>query len=194
VSKSQQKAQQKIAAISQAALDLFLQQGYAATSMDAVAAQAGVTKQTVYRYYPSKDKLFAAAMAKIRDSEPQPYQFKGGSPETELNHFGRDLLAFHLTPSAMGVYKLILSEGSDERLLQTFTQAGPSRVDQLLTEFLEQHFPGLDDTAFYARMFSSMVLIPRNQLIIRGKGRLSRAQQENHVRRVVSLFLNGLPF
>lgn len=57
-------------------------------------------------------------MEKIRAEEPQNYQFKGGTAERELNHFGRELLAFHLTPSAMGVYKLILREGGDEELMQ----------------------------------------------------------------------------
>jgi TetR/AcrR family transcriptional repressor of mexJK operon len=192
VSKSQRNAQQKQTTIAQAALDLFLQQGYAATSMDAVAARAGVTKQTVYRYYPSKEELFTAVMEEIREHEPAPYQFGGADNETELNNFGRDLLAFHLTPAALGVYKLMLSEGSAESLLEPFMQAGPNRVTGLLTEFLQQRYPDLQDTAFYARLFASMVLVPRNQLIIQGKGRITGAEQEAHVNKVVRLFLNGL--
>jgi TetR/AcrR family transcriptional repressor of mexJK operon len=192
VSRSQQNAEEKQAAIAQAALDLFLQQGYAATSMDAVAAVAGVTKQTVYRYYPSKEQLFTAVMEKIRADETPPRQFGGADLETELNNFGRDLLAFHLKPAALGVYRLMLSEGGEESLLRPFLQAGPNRVTQLLTEFLQQRYPGLEDTAFYAQMFVSMVLVPRNKLIMQRKGRISRADQEAHVSKVVRLFLNGL--
>jgi TetR/AcrR family transcriptional repressor of mexJK operon len=192
VSRSQQNAQEKQTAIAQAALDLFLQQGYMATSMDAVAAQAGVTKQTVYRYYPSKEELFAAVMEEIRANEPPPYQFGGAEPETELNNFGRDLLAFHLKPAALGVYRLMLSEGGEESLLKPFMQAGPNRVTRRLTEFLQQRYPELEDAAFYAQMFSSMVLVPRNQVVIQRKGRISRVEQEAHVSKVVRLFLNGL--
>jgi TetR/AcrR family transcriptional repressor of mexJK operon len=192
VAKSLQNAEQKQATIIQAALALFLEQGYAATSMDTVASQAGVTKQTVYRYYPSKEELFSAVMEQTRADEPPPYTFGDADLGTELSNFGRDLLAFHLTPAALGVYKMIFSEGGQEGLLKPFMKAGPSRVMKPLVEFLQQRHPELEDTAFYAQMFASMVLVPRNQLIMQGKGRITRAEQETHVNKVVRLFLQGL--
>ena len=193
MSKSLENARQKQTAIVQAALDLFLQQGYAATSMDSVADLAGVTKQTVYRYYPSKDALFAAAMEKIRADEPTRYQFDGGALEHELYSFGRDLLAFHLSPAALGVYRIILREGGEaESPLKPFMQVGPTRVIEYLAAFLKRHYPELDDAPFHAQMFVSMILTPRNQLIIQGKKRISRSEQESHVKKVVRLFLNGL--
>lgn len=45
-----------------AALELFLTKGFAATKIDDVARAAGVTKGTVYLYYPSKEALFQAAV------------------------------------------------------------------------------------------------------------------------------------
>lgn len=45
--------------ITGAARAMFLERGYAGTSMDAVTAAAGVSKQTVYSYFPSKAVLFA---------------------------------------------------------------------------------------------------------------------------------------
>ena len=192
MSKSLQNANQKQAAIVQAALNLFLEQGYAATSMDAVASYAGVTKQTVYRYYPSKEELFTAVMEKIRADDPPPYAFGDADLDTELNNFGRDLLAFHLAPAALGVYKMMLSEGERESLLKPFMKAGPNRVMKPLMEFLQQRHPELEDAAFHAQMFASMVLVPRNQLIMQGKGGITRAEQETHVNQVVRLFLQGM--
>ncbi|MCA9671167.1 MAG: TetR/AcrR family transcriptional regulator [Myxococcales bacterium] len=193
-SRSQQNAQQKQTAIIGAASQLILQQGYVATSMDEVAALAGITKQTVYRYYPSKRALLGAVLASIRDESHPRYRFAEGSPASELVEFGRDVLAFHLTPAALGVYRLVLSEGGkDADLLQTFQQAGPSRVVQMLTEFLARHYPGLEDAASYAELFMSMLLLPRNQLLAHRKRRISRAEQRAHVDRVVRLFLDGLP-
>jgi TetR/AcrR family transcriptional regulator, mexJK operon transcriptional repressor len=49
-------------AIVAAAQRLFLRSGLRQTSMDAIAAEAGVAKQTVYRYYGSKDRLFVEAL------------------------------------------------------------------------------------------------------------------------------------
>jgi AcrR family transcriptional regulator len=45
-----------------AALTLFVERGYRGTSMDAIAAAAGVTKPVVYECYPSKAELFAALL------------------------------------------------------------------------------------------------------------------------------------
>lgn len=192
MSKSLQNANHKQATIVQAALNLFMEQGYAATSMDSVAGLAGVTKQTVYRYYPSKEELFTAVMEKIRADEPPPYAFGDADLDTELNHFGRDLLAFHLTPGALGVYKMMLSEAGQESLLNPFMKAGPNRVMTPLMEFLKKRHPDLEDVAFHAQMFATMVLVPRNQLIMQGKGRVRRAEQELHVNKVVKLFLQGM--
>ena len=42
-----------------AALELFVEKGFAATRVEEVAQRAGVSKGTVYAYFPSKEKLFA---------------------------------------------------------------------------------------------------------------------------------------
>ncbi|MDP1692905.1 MAG: TetR/AcrR family transcriptional regulator [Burkholderiaceae bacterium] len=47
----------------EAALTLFVEKGFAATRADEVARQAGVSKGTLYRYYPSKEELLKAVMA-----------------------------------------------------------------------------------------------------------------------------------
>lgn len=51
-----------------AALDAFYESGFRAARMDDIAAQAGVTKGTIYLYFPSKDALFEALI----DSVVQP--------------------------------------------------------------------------------------------------------------------------
>jgi AcrR family transcriptional regulator len=50
-----------------AARDVFLAGGYDATTMDAVAQRAGVSKRTVYQLFDGKDALFAAIVAAHRD-------------------------------------------------------------------------------------------------------------------------------
>ena len=46
-----------------AALDLFVERGFAATRLDEVAARAGVSKGTLYLYFDSKEDLFKAMIA-----------------------------------------------------------------------------------------------------------------------------------
>jgi TetR/AcrR family transcriptional regulator of autoinduction and epiphytic fitness len=48
-----------------AAQRLFLERGYLGTSMDAVAQEAGISKQTLYVYYPGKAELFAAVLREL---------------------------------------------------------------------------------------------------------------------------------
>ena len=50
------------AELTAAALDLFVEKGFAATRLDDVAARAGVSKGTLYLYFDSKEALFRAVV------------------------------------------------------------------------------------------------------------------------------------
>ena len=45
-----------------AALELFVEKGFAATRLDEIAARAGVSKGTLYLYFDSKEELFKAVI------------------------------------------------------------------------------------------------------------------------------------
>ena len=59
-------------AILEAALDLFAKRGYEGLSVEAVAAQAGVSKATIYRRYPSKTDLVIASCQRLAARVPPP--------------------------------------------------------------------------------------------------------------------------
>jgi TetR/AcrR family transcriptional repressor of mexJK operon len=54
-----------------AARQLFLEHGYVATTVDAIAAQAGLTKRTIYGYFPDKRALFRGV---IEDAVGEPWK------------------------------------------------------------------------------------------------------------------------
>lgn len=58
---------QTINRILTAAFRLFFRRGYARVSMDEIAAEAGVTKRTLYNHFPSKDALTGAVMERQAD-------------------------------------------------------------------------------------------------------------------------------
>ena len=97
-----------------AALELFVQKGYAATRTEEVAARAGVSKGTLYRYYPSKEELLEAVLRHRLSS-----QVELGVLETEA-HAGSasELLRDSVAPwwlrvvesPASGVIKLVVTE------------------------------------------------------------------------------------
>lgn len=57
----------KHAAILEAAVAEFRASGYEATSMDRIAARAGVSKRTVYNHFPSKEELFTRILEEMFD-------------------------------------------------------------------------------------------------------------------------------
>lgn len=59
----QERSEATRAALIGSARELFAQDGYAATSLDAVVARAGVTKGALYHHYAGKRELFAAVVA-----------------------------------------------------------------------------------------------------------------------------------
>ncbi len=62
---SQRLTDRKRLAILQAAADQFRNFGFEASSMDKIAALAGVSKRTVYNHFPSKDELFAETLIQL---------------------------------------------------------------------------------------------------------------------------------
>ena len=65
-------AQDKRAEILDVAASFFLSYGYAGSSVSAMARQSGISKESFYRYFSSKDKLFMAVV----DEELEEYQRK----------------------------------------------------------------------------------------------------------------------
>lgn len=62
-------------AILKAAADQFRANGYEATSVDRIAAVAGVSKRTIYNHFPGKEELFAETMVQL---------FQSGADDPEL--------------------------------------------------------------------------------------------------------------
>ena len=67
LSKREQNRAEKHTRALDAALKVFAKYGYAAATMDAIAAEAGLTKPTLYQYFPSKDDLFHEMMLAPRE-------------------------------------------------------------------------------------------------------------------------------
>jgi AcrR family transcriptional regulator len=189
LARSVKRAEQKQREIVNAAESLFLQLGYGASSMDQIAELAGVTKQTVYRYFPSKHKLFAAVMGQMQATESQLYCFSDGSVSAELFGYGCYLLHFHLQVKVLGLYRLMLTEGAREDLFKTFSNVGPQRVLKPLIEYLQQ-YSQVEDPVFAAQMLASMILAPRTQLLMNGSADMKKSDQKAHVQKVTKLFLN----
>jgi TetR/AcrR family transcriptional regulator len=99
-----------------AALNLFVQKGYAATRVDEVAKAAGVSKGTLFLYFPSKEELFKAVVRKNISERLATWQ-------AEFEHFDgntADMVRCALqqwwnsigATEASGISKLVMTEAS----------------------------------------------------------------------------------
>jgi Transcriptional regulator len=132
----------KRVAVLNAAQECFLEHGYASTSMDMVAARAGVSKATIYAHFQNKDDLFGAIISRFCDTHAEGL----GTVEVDVSLDGRSaltLLARHLLtmliqPEVLGIYRMVVAESArDPALARTYYESGPLRGKARLTEALK---------------------------------------------------------
>jgi AcrR family transcriptional regulator len=97
-----------------AALDLFVEKGFAATRAEEVALRAGVSKGTLYLYYPSKEELFKAVIvrnlsSRIADTAAQVQAWDGAMAPLLQSLLVRWWQETYASP-ASGVFKILISE------------------------------------------------------------------------------------
>ena len=133
---------EKRAAILAAAKRLFPLSGFEGTSMDAIAAEAGVSKLTVYSHFTDKETLFVAAIrARCTDQVPDALfdVDTSGPVRGQLEAIARAFLALITSPEAISLHRLLTSSGSGSpKLGQLFWEAGPLRMRQSFEQFLTQ--------------------------------------------------------
>lgn len=111
----------KETAIRQAAQRLFLKNGLRQTSMDAVAAEAKVAKQTVYSYYPSKDKLFVEVLRHLTAERLESdilellpnTKMSVQQLQTTLLELAERLLDHLLDPTYLALLRVVVAESKD---------------------------------------------------------------------------------
>ena len=128
-------------AILDVATDLFMQEGYAAASMSAIAARLGGSKGTLYNYFPSKELLFAALLKEACDAGDWT-TFPADTPDTDvgavLADTGMKFLNFVLGEKARSIHRLVISESARfPELGRTFYENGPKLGITALAAWLE---------------------------------------------------------
>lgn len=96
-------------AILQAALGLLAEVGFAAMSMDAIAARAGVGKTTIYRRYASKEELVADAIESIREEIVIP---DTGNLQSDIDTLIQNAAQITLNPIGRQTVAMIISSAS----------------------------------------------------------------------------------
>jgi AcrR family transcriptional regulator len=131
---------------------LFLHQGYQATSVDAILAEADISsKETFYRHYPSKEALFVDVLSHLTMEQPgfteklaalpRPYDLP--SLQEALTQLSREILSMMSQPGYLPLVRMIIAEAPrfpqlGTLFFSTVTQRGLAIITALLQEAQEQ--------------------------------------------------------
>ncbi|MFJ7315580.1 TetR/AcrR family transcriptional regulator [Pseudomonas sp. NPDC098747] len=187
-------------AILDAAKILFLSHGYANTSMDAVAAEAGVSKLTVYSHFNDKERLFSAAVVAKCEEQLPPLFFElpeGIAVESVLLNIARGFHQLINSDESVNLHRLIMALGSqDPKLSLIFFEAGPQRMvqgmERLLTQIHDSGALSIDLPRNAAEHFFCLIKGAGNFRLLYGCGEpLGEEASESHVREVVGLFMRA---
>ncbi len=126
--------------IMNAAATLFLREGFDATSMDAIAELAAVSKQTVYSHFGSKKDLFRECI-QSRSQESvlnEAVLNPDGDVRSELINLAQRYLDLVTSPEGVGIMRLCMAQPERHpELAETFYEAGPRMLYLKLKRYLD---------------------------------------------------------
>lgn len=132
---------EKNSAIIEAASELFLELGFDGTSMDGVAKHAGVSKQTVYSHFSSKEQLFGDAIhAAIAVYYPDRAlaSVENHTLEADLRAVCYRLATLLMSDRAIAMFRLLVAAAAKgPELGEIFWRSGPADIQKQLAEFLQ---------------------------------------------------------
>jgi TetR/AcrR family transcriptional repressor of mexJK operon len=200
------RSARKRRAITEAATALFLRDGYRNTSMDQVAADAAVSKQTVYKQFADKEQLFRDIVLGVTGNSEaviadmtSALRNDGVVSHAELRAILTDLARRYidgvLQPHVIALRRLIIAEA--ERfpdLARTYFEQAPARAIEVIADALETYAErGLltaGDPRLAAAHFAYLVLaIPQDRAQFYPGERPSAAERDRLADEAVRIFL-----
>jgi AcrR family transcriptional regulator len=195
------RSARKRQAILDAARSVFLQKGYGGASMDEVAALAAVSKQTVYKHFADKRRLFEAVITgDISATESLTHDMLASlSASDDLNRdlrqFARRHIAEVTQPHLIQLRRIIITEADRfPELAKTWFASGPERAHATLAaQFQELERRGLlklPDPVLAAQNFNWLVLsIPLNKAMFHPADTFTRRELNRYADEAVRVFL-----
>ncbi|MBS0560328.1 MAG: TetR/AcrR family transcriptional regulator [Proteobacteria bacterium] len=190
---SREEAPQITERVIEAATVLFLRDGYGATSLEAVAAAAGVSKRTLYARFSGKAALLQVSVARLVARWLPPFDAEIGQAqglEATLLAAARVMLATALAPEALALHRLVIGEiARFPELAEVMREAGAHVGVLRLAEAMARG--GIADPQWAAEQFMALVLsVPQRRAMGLGPP-LDADAQADWAARCVALFLRG---
>lgn len=182
------------------ATELFLEQGYGSTSIESVAAVAGVSKRTFYDRFEDKAALFAAVVHRIIDNIRPPANvplLAGANLPDILRRLAGLILTAALSSQAIALHRLVTGESRRFPELASAVEkdGGQTEATALIAGLLSRELPKIklnaEDQVFAAQQFIYMVVaVPQRRATGFGIP-MTPAELEQWADSAVTLFLEG---
>lgn len=176
----------------------FAAQGFERTSLDAIAKDSGVSKVTIYSYFPSKESLFEAAVASQTDAVfnvTRTAVLNPAHPKSALTRVGSEFLKLMRDDGVIGVHRMLYGSAVHQPAAGLgFYQQGPYRLITELAQYLRvAHLKGslvVQKPDLAADQFLSLFLGDGHTRALLGLGKPSLSSDAELLRENVSLFLS----
>jgi TetR/AcrR family transcriptional repressor of mexJK operon len=188
----------KRAAILDAAKQMFTQHGFDGVSMDQIAAAAGVSKLTVYSHFGDKEALFVEAVRCLCE-ELMPDLFVAspdGPLREQVTAIAYAFFKLITSDEALSTHRMMLTQTSDVRVREMFWQAGPARVQDAFSAFLQARADkGELDIPDIRRAASQFFCLLKGELHMRMAsglgGKPAQPEIDAHIAATVDFFLRA---
>lgn len=185
-----------------AAVQVFLANGFDQTSMDAIAARAGVSKTTVYAHFADKLALFRAVVersSRLLALQMDETRLRAGQdPQARLTELVLIVLEATTTPEFLAFLRVMISESARHPDLAYGAEVGEAiDVIGLIASALEdeanQHGYELSDARMFATLLLRMAVSgPQLDSLLFAQFRPDHALLETHARWITTIFLHGI--
>jgi TetR/AcrR family transcriptional repressor of mexJK operon len=178
---------------------LFLGDGFGATSIEAVARRAGISKRTFYHRFRGKEELFEAVVRRLIERWMPPFDaalLEAPSLAETLRRSAEYMLGVALTAEALALHRIVIAEATRfPGLARILHELGAAAGIERIARHLEQRIAGGDlrpiDPRFAAEQFILMVVTgPRRRALGLGAP-LGAAELRDWIDHSVDLFLDG---
>ena len=192
------KKGRKFDQVLEGAREVFMRDGFEGASVDEIARVAGVSKATLYSYFPDKRLLFSevARLECNRQAEEALQEVGQDDPVEDVLHEAADrILRFFLSDFGQQVFRICVAESHRfPELGCRFYASGPAmvreRLSQVLTPYVDKGILKIDDMDLAANQFGELC---KSDLFVRCLCGVSRDVTEADIKRVtdgaVEMFL-----
>ncbi len=178
----------------------FLESGYAATTMNAIAAELGGSKGTLWSYFPSKELLFAAVLDRATASfrtQVAVVLNPADPPERAIRGFCRRFVERICRPESIALYRLVIGESQRfPEVGRIFYERAPAITRKIVADYLagaaERGQLKIEDAMLAAEQLTHMCLAGMHQRFILGLlDKPSAAMIKAEADRAADLFLRA---